>query len=68
MHLLLLTTKTSEYLEREREREGKTERAYALVIANLLCFPEASRYTLDFETFNPRFLRAFICRTTKTKK
>lgn len=34
---------------------------YALVIENLVCFPEESRWTFPLTTFNPRFLRALIC-------
>ena len=34
---------------------------HALVMANLLCFPEESRQTFALVTFKPRFLSAFIC-------
>lgn len=36
------------------------ERTYALVIENLLCFPEESKYTLALLTLSPRFFSAFI--------
>lgn len=36
-------------------------KTYALVMANLLCFPEESKKTFALTTFSPRFLSAFIC-------
>lgn len=52
------------YYAEETEKRITTQvlsRTHDLVMANLLCFPEESRYTFAFTTLRPRFLSAFIC-------